>query len=444
MRVRILVLSLVITIVSIILFSLASAQVYYESSISEGETHLITYMSVYESGDYEISEEGCRELSSALNGTRVTFIAMDGEVIADSAADGITENHSDRSEVKSAISSGEGFAVRSSATMGESMLYYCKDEGGVLVRISIAEPSSWGIFLKAMPTTAIYIGIDIILCIILAFVATHFIVTPVRDLARNAAGKGNVVSKYPELKPVADALNERSRVMENQMERIVKEKEAAERAQASKDEFIANVSHEMNTPITSIRGYAELLESGALDEEQTKEAYKIVKSQSERLTSLMASIINYGEIDDDLPESEVDVSEVVREIVEALRPEAEKREIEIVENIEDNVKVTAREEHVSELAGNLVRNAIRYNRDGGEIEVSLSYGTLKVRDTGVGIAEEDLDKIFDRFYTADRSHGENGGFGLGLAVVKKICSRYGWKISAESALGEGSVFAVEF
>ena len=101
------------------------------------------------------------------------------------------------------------------------------------------------------------------------------------------------------------------------------------------------------------------------------------------------------------------------------------------------------------MVGNLIRNAIRYNRDGGRLTVLLkktgSVARLTVQDTGVGIAEEDLDRIFDRFFTVDKSHGgTQGGFGLGLAVVKKICYISKWTIGVQSTLGEGTTFTIDF
>ena len=183
-----------------------------------------------------------------------------------------------------------------------------------------------------------------------------------------------------------------------------------------------------------------------MTESQTKTAYKTILTQSERLTNLIACIINYSEIDnDDLPPYEVDFSALARETISALKPEADKRNITITEKIDDNVIVMSRHERLSEIFGNLVRNAIKYNKDGGSITVTLNYQGLTVEDTGIGIAEENMSKVFSRFFTVDKSHnGKNGGFGLGLAVAKKICQKSGWKISVESTLGEGSKFTVEF
>ena len=241
-------------------------------------------------------------------------------------------------------------------------------------------------------------------------------------------------------------LNERNQSIKTRLDELENERMIVQKAQDSKNEFIANVTHEMNTPLTSIKGYSELLCSGQLSEEQRKLAYSTISSQSERLTNLIACIINYNEIDsDDLPPYELNFSNLVKETLAVVKPEADKRGIEIVEKIDDNVTVNSRHEMMSELAGNLIRNAIRYNKMGGKITVELDYRHFSVEDTGIGIAPENMDKVFSRFFTVDKSHsGKNGGFGLGLAVCKKICQRQGWHISVKSKLGEGSTFTVDF
>lgn len=448
MKWRILLLSLGITIVCILIFTFASTQVYYNSAIDDSKSYLRVYMNAFDENGYPLDESGVAAFSQKLNGARVTFMNRHGDVLADSSAENLTANHSDRREVRDAILNGEGYAVRGSSTLGENMVYYCKSfsNGDILVRIAIATDSDWNLFVKTLPTTAQFLAIDIALCIVLAFVSTHFILSPVKKLATDAASSEGVTSKYSELAPVAEILNERSRNIQRQMQEIKAEKELVEQARNSKDEFISNVTHEMNTPLTSIHGYAELLSAGGMTEEQKSSAYKTILAQSERLTNLIACIINYGEIDsDDLPSYEVDFSALARETLVALKPEADKMGVEIISNIGDGVKVLSRHERVNEVFGNLLRNAIRYNRQDGSVTVTLDGKKLVVEDTGVGIAEENMGKVFSRFFTVDKSHGgKNGGFGLGLAVVKKICVKSGWTISVESELGKGSKFTVEF
>ncbi len=433
-------------VVGLLIFGFASTQVYYNSSIDDSKEYLRVYMNVY-SPEFTPDESGAKEFSEKLNGARVTFMDSQGNVLGDSTAEDPLENHSDRDEIKDAIFNGEGFAVRSSSTLGKNMVYYCKNfDGEFLVRIAVFADSNLSIFTSILPTFLSFAGIMIALCVVIAFVATHFIVSPVKQLAKEAINNDNVSSKYTELEPVAEILNERNRNIQRQMDEIKAEKENAEKARLSKDEFISNVTHEMNTPLTSIHGYAEILNAGGMTAAQRKTAYKTILTQSERLTNLIACIINYSEIDsDDLPPYEVDFSALAKETLCALKPEADKRKITIIEKIQDNVRVLSRHERLSEVFGNLVRNAIKYNKEGGSITVTLDYQGLTVEDTGIGIAEENLDKVFSRFFTVDKSHnGKNGGFGLGLAVVKKICQKSGWDISVQSKSGEGSKFTVKF
>ncbi len=435
-----------ITLACVLIFGFASTQVYYKSSIDDSKEFLRVYMNEFDD-EYALDEEGAKAFSEKLNGARVTFMDSQGNVLADSMLDYPPENHSDRSEVKDAVFNGEGFAVRGSSTLGKNMVYYCKNfDGEFLVRIAIFADSDWNIFAKTLPTVALFAGIAVALCVVLAFAATHFILSPVKQLARQTVSNQTVSSKYSELEPVVEILNERNRNIQRQMDEIKSEKELVERARESKDEFISNVTHEMNTPLTSIRGYAELLVAGGMTKDQQKTAYKTILAQSERLTNLIACIINYSEIDsDDLPPYEVDFSALAKETLCALKPEADKRNITVIDKIDDKVIVLSRHERLSEIFGNLVRNAIKYNKDGGSITVTLNYQGLTVEDTGIGIAKENLDKVFSRFFTVDKSHsGKNGGFGLGLAVAKKICQKSGWKISVESVLGEGSKFTVTF
>jgi len=439
-------LSLGITLVCVLISGFASTQVYYNSTIDDSKRFLRVYMNEFDES-YSLDRQGAEAFSQKLNGARVTFMDGRGTVIADSLADDTGSSHSDRSEIKDAILNGEGFAVRGSSTLGKNMIYYCKDfDGRFLVRIAEFTDSDWSIFASTLPTLATFSVIMLALSLAAAFIATHFIISPVKQLARDALSDTDVKSKYSELAPIADMLNARNRDIRAQMDEITREKELAEQAKESKDEFISNITHEMNTPLTSIRGYAELLNAGGMNEKQKKNAYATIMAQSDRLTNLIACIINYSEIDsENLPSYEVDFSTLARHTLEALRPEAEKHGVTLNVEIADGVKISSRHELLTELLGNLTRNAIRYNKQGGSVTVSLDGKSLAVADTGIGIAEENLDKIFDRFFTVDKSHdGKNGGFGLGLAVVKKICRKSGWKLSVESKKGEGSKFTIEF
>ena len=405
---------------------------------------------MFSEDEYTFDDAGAEEFSRALGGARVTFLDGEGNVVGESEADRIEEDHSDRAEIRDAMQYGSGYAVRSSDTLSRDMMYYCvaaeADGQRVYVRVAEFMISSWVMYAQLLPSLISYLIIDVLGCFVFTFIATYFILRPVEDLTREATGGGTVKTKYSELSTIADILNERNRNIEWKMNEIEEERKLVVRAQDSKNEFIANITHEMNTPLTSIKGYAELLSSGMLDAEQSKQAYKTIASQSERLSNLIACIINYNEIDDDtLPAYDVDLTKLAREMLAVVQPEAEKRRVTIIDRIDDNVIVKSRHELMTQLLGNLIRNAIRYNKEGGTVTVELNYKRLVVSDTGIGIAPENMDKVFSRFFTVDKSHsGKNGGFGLGLAVCRKICRRSGWRISVQSELGKGSTFTVDF
>lgn len=452
MKLRILGISILITFLGILAYSLISAELYYNSSLESAKSYLSVYMNSFDEDGYASLDSGAaKAFSEQLEGVRVTFIDADGVVLADSEAEDVSEDHSGRQEVREAAESGEGYAVRRSSTVGTNYVYYCRaftaSDGTVyFVRIAMPTTSEWGLLADNLPTIIIYFVLDLLACVIFTYAATYFILKPVETITRQAALSRNIQTRYRELKPIAAVLNDRNRDIEKKMNEIKEEKELVEKAQNSKNEFISNITHEMNTPLTSIRGYAELLASGMMTKEQQDAAYRTILKQSERLTNLIACIINYNEIDNsDIPSCEVDLSKLAKEMLAVVKPEADKRKVALIDNICDNVIVQSTHERMSEMVGNLIRNAIRYNKEGGSVTVTLDIDHFEVADTGIGISKENLDKVFSRFFTVDKSHsGKNGGFGLGLAMVKKICHREGWTISVDSTEGVGSTFTVKF
>lgn len=453
MKSRILWISILITFVAIFTYSVISAELYYKASLENVESYLTVYMNLYDEDEYgSLSYDAASEFSKSLDGARVTFIDSDGSVLADSEAAGLSEDHSSREEVAEAAKSGEGFAVRQSSTLQTDYVYFCRafyaDDGTVSYYVRIAMPMSnqWGLLADSLPTIIVYFILDLLACIIFTYAATNFILKPVENLTRQAALSNKIRTKYKELKPIAQILNDRNEDIEKKMNEIKEEKELVEKAQESKNEFISNITHEMNTPLTSIKGYAELLASGQMNEKQRDAAYKTILKQSERLTNLITCIINYNEIDNsDVPSYEVDLSKLTREMLAVVKPEADMRGVTLIDDIRDNVTVNSTHERMTEMVGNLIRNAIRYNKEGGSVTVTLDIDHFEVTDTGVGISKDNLDKVFSRFFTVDKSHsGKNGGFGLGLAMVKKICRCEGWAIFVDSTEGVGSTFKVKF
>ena len=427
---RILLTSLLVTVVVLLFFALASVEVYNGQAVAEAGDSLKVYMNVYENG-CETTDEGAAALSSTLGGARVTFMNGDGTVIADTA--GVEAGIAIKdAEVREAAEKGEGFASRPSADAGLTEVYFCKKFDVLLVRISVSIASPLSTFANALPTLAGFLVLDIALCLLFTWLATSFILRPVKDLAQSAIGTDKEVkARYKELQPVADVINRKN--------------ESVRLAQQSKDEFISNVTHEMNTPLTSVRGFAELIATGSLSKETMQNAGKTIAAQSDRLSAMITRILHYSAIDDDdLEPYEVNVSDTVRRQLGTYMPMLKDKNLTLTCKIDDGVTVMSRQERITEILDNLVGNAIKYNKQNGKIDVTLKGRKLTVEDTGIGISMEELPHIFGRFYTVDKSHGENVGFGLGLSIVKKLCDRGGWKLTVDSTEGEGTTFEIEF
>jgi len=213
----------------------------------------------------------------------------------------------------------------------------------------------------------------------------------------------------------------------------------------TKNEFITNITHEMNTPLTSIAGYAELIKKG-LDEKNTKKSAETIITQSRRLGGLVKSIMSYSQIDSVSGIFyDVDLSKSANTIVAHFAGFEHDNGVTITGQIDDGVSVVSRHEHINELLNNLISNAIKYNKQGGKVVVSLKKdtGELIIEDTGIGIDKENLDRIFDRFYKVDTSHS-GFGYGLGLSIVKKIIEKNRWNIRVDSQLGQWTRVVVGF
>lgn len=347
MRKKILWISQLIIAVVLLIYAVLSTQVFYNNLIAGTEKNLKVYMNLFDIKEYTLDEEGADRFSAELSGLRITFLNVGGDVLADSEKEELG-NHADREEVRLALSQGEGYSVRRSSSLGENMIYYCRkisaaDGTDYLVRISVLTSSEWRVFKENLPTLVWFLLLDFLICLLFTYIETEYIISPVRKLAKDASLNLKISTKYSELQPIADILNRRNREVTEQFAELSEEKALVERAQRSKNDFIANITHEMNTPLTSIRGYSELLAGGALNEEQTKTAAATLVKQSDRLSKLIACIINYNEIDnDELPAYEVNVSRLAAETLDVLAPEISQRGIVLSEKIEPDIVVMSR------------------------------------------------------------------------------------------------------
>ncbi len=217
--------------------------------------------------------------------------------------------------------------------------------------------------------------------------------------------------------------------------------------QKMRREFTANVSHELKTPLTSISGYAEMIASGIASDDDIPEFASRIQRESKRLLALISDIIRLSSLDEGAPgeESEpVDLAEIADECRDVLLKSAEDHKVSLVLDTEPLV-VKGSRSLLSEMLYNLMDNAIRYNREGGSVFVTVRDGRASVRDTGIGIPEEHRSHVFERFYRVDKSRSkQTGGTGLGLAIVKHIAGQYGAAIDLESEEGVGTEITVTF
>lgn len=221
-------------------------------------------------------------------------------------------------------------------------------------------------------------------------------------------------------------------------------------AERNRREFTANVSHELKTPLQSIIGSAELLENDLVRPEDTKRFVGNIKSEAERLVSLINDIIRLSQLDEnsETTKESVDLYNIAKEVVEVLSASAAKRQVELCLNGEPCI-INGVRRYLYEVVYNLCDNAIRYNKDGGSVTITVKKENnniiLSVSDTGIGIPAEDQNRIFERFYRVDKSHSkETGGTGLGLSIVKHAASYHGGTIALKSQLGKGTTVTVTF
>ena len=227
------------------------------------------------------------------------------------------------------------------------------------------------------------------------------------------------------------------------------DKEYAER---NRREFTANVSHELKTPLQGIIGSAELIENGMVKEEDVPRFIGHIRSEAQRLITLIADIIRLSQLDegDEMPTEQVDLLEIANEAADDIQDSADKRKIAVTVGGE-HAAINGVRRLLYEVVYNLCDNAVKYNRDGGSIDVSVRMNegshsaSVTVADTGIGIAPENRDRIFERFYRVDKSHSKaSGGTGLGLSIVKHAVQYHHGTIELASELGRGTTITLTF
>lgn len=391
---------------------------------------------------FAVEMNGEAETQSALHSLeediRVTLVHEDGTVYYDNFADpNAMDNHADRPEIRQALENGSGSDIRNSSTVDQSAFYYAvRLKNGDVMRLAQEASNIWSVYFRSMPLIMLLAAGMACVSLYLAHLLTARLVQPIEQMTahlNNVSG----VARYPELEPFMD-------MIEQQHEEIL-------RSANMRVEFTANVSHELKTPLTSISGYAELIESGMAQGEQAKTFAAEIHKSANRLLTLINDIIRLSQMDAPMPDLKfepVDLAQIAANTFEQLEMSARKADVTLQLDAKPAM-VEADRQMMDELLYNLCDNAIRYNVHGGSVKLEVRPVRDKVivcvQDTGIGISPENQEHVFERFYRVDKSRSKaTGGTGLGLAIVKHIAVKHNAQIELESELGRGTKISVIF
>lgn len=538
-------LSSVITMLACLIFTIGIQYQMYDESTKDSlkdKAYIISLNS--ESGDLSKYADAKERITLITSSGKVLF---DNKAIADKM-----ENHLSRKEVKEALDSGEGYAVRRSETLGSKSCYYAlKLKNGNILRISDDSLTVWTVLINLLPAICAIAIMTLVLSSVLAAVISKKILKPLNSIDLENPDAQNV---YDELIPFINKINMQNRKIDRQIARLTRSRREfdiitenmseglvltdikgnilthnkgiekffgvgedingkniltlnrsevfreifsditekrrgedilslngryydmtanpvydedgtpcgavilavditeKEKREKLRREFTANVSHELKTPLTSISGISDMLMNGIVAPEDIKGFAGDINKESARLITLVNDIIKLSELDEGAYSTEtdekVDLLKTAAEVKERLEAIAAKKNVKIAVTGED-AEITGGESLVFEMLYNLCDNAVKYNKENGNVTVSVgtSEGTpfVTVKDTGIGIPPEYTDRIFERFFRVDKSRSkESGGTGLGLSIVKHIAMSLGADIRVESTVGKGTEITVTF
>jgi two-component system, OmpR family, phosphate regulon sensor histidine kinase PhoR len=418
-------------------------------------------IAVMPSGPASLNAVTVASLTQAAGG-RLTVVRSDGKVLVDSEADASTmENHRtpNRPELIQAFEGRVGRDERLSATIGVRFLYVAVPvwNGTMAVRLAVPLKEIDGqvneIRRKLLFSTALAFVPAILIAAVLArYLSRRFatIMAHAGELAR-----GNFRSRLSgidssEFGQLSQTLNETAGNLETTVAQLQHEHSELEKLERIRKDFVINVSHELRTPLASIQGYTETLIDGALNDPAYNMRFLgIIRHNAERLARLTADLLSLSRIEQKRQKFEFEphmTNRLIHDAFELVRPIAEKSQIRLVEErAPEDTEVFCDSEAVSQILSNLLDNAIKYTPAGGQITVGARQAgrmvEFFVRDSGIGIPEEDLPRLFERFYRVDKARSrELGGTGLGLSIVKHLVAAHNGTARVESVVQHGSTF----
>lgn len=437
-----------------IIFYTVSSSALLKKSRSNMMVTLETADSLLDYGQDLEAQAGRLTVAEAESGSRFTIIRNDGTVAADSGTSDVKtlENHKDREEVKEALEDGQGQAVRRSETLGKQMLYVAmrSADGAYILRLSAPFTGMQEYLELLFPAVLLSFAVAFIGSGMEVELFARSITRPLREISRQMSKMDGDYSDftfepcpYGEINVIAETTTKMAKNVQESMNRLEQEKQI-------RQEFFSNASHELKTPITSIRGYVELLENGvAADEDMGKDFLSRIKKEAFRMTSLVDDILMISMLESRGAKADITpirVRDLTEEITSSLAPMAAEHSVLIHRSCED-LTIWADLRQMTELFTNLLSNAVKYNNPGGQVWIRVkregNQMVLTVKDSGVGIPGESQARIFERFYRVDKGRSrKQGGTGLGLSIVKHVVSFYDGTVRVESEMGVGSTFTV--
>ncbi len=402
-------------------------------------------------------------------GGRISIVRRDGTVLADTEqVPGKMENHSNRPEIIDALKGAIGSDKRRSASVGINYLYVAvaAPSGALRLAVPLKEVQTQVNIIRGHLLTATAIGF--IPAIILTAFLARWVSRKLGQIIDYAAqlAQGNFQARLSitgtdELGILGSKLNETGEKLEAMFEQLEREHAELEKLERVRKDFIINVSHELRTPLASVQGYTETLLDGAIDDPiHNVKFLNIISANAARLGSLIADLLTLSRIELGITKFQFAsyfLKGLLQGCQESLIPIAAKKQIDLViEDIPSEadgslLEVFCDSEAIYQVLSNLLDNAIKYTPQGGRINVQsrifdhpeykIPFVEISVKDTGAGIPQEDLSRLFERFYRVDKARSrELGGTGLGLAIVKHMAKAHGGEVGVESAVGSGSRF----
>ena len=413
---------------------------------------LVDYALDY-SGNLQQQVEQMKESSSKLDG-RVTIISKDGKVYADSSVSDPDrmDNHLEREEIVEALNGELSYSERYSKTLNTLMLYVAipSKNNDYIIRLALPFSGLDKYLQNLIPSILLGLALALLISAVLAEQFAKSISRPLKEISDDMRNfKDNKPEfhfpecKYDELSIIASATSDMASNVRDYVEKLEFERRI-------RQEFFSNASHELKTPITSIKGYTELLQNGfAVDETMQKDFLNRIKKETDNMTNLINDILMISQLETKEAKaaiSEVRIYLIVQDVIDALAPLAKEMEVTIEADCSP-LTIEANPQQMQQLISNLVSNAIKYNKPNGCVWIRIysegDFLVLEVEDNGVGIPEESQSRIFERFYRVDKGRSKkNGGTGLGLSIVKHIVQYCGGSIQMNSTPNFGTKFTV--